>query len=61
MLRQAKILFNPVDLHFLRERREAELRNDPETALVEARWTEARELRLISMADGTIVVSKTEA
>lgn len=56
----AKIIFNTVDLHFLRERREAELRGD-EAGLANASRTETLEVKLIHSADATIVVSQTEA
>jgi len=56
---QAKVIFNTVDLHFLRERRGAELANDP-VAINLAEATYERELHLCRMADATIVVSEIE-
>lgn len=55
----AKIIFNTVDLHFLREEREAAVRNDV-VVLATALKTKDRELRLVRGADATIVVSSTE-
>lgn len=56
---QARVVFDTVDLHFLREEREAKLRND-ETALGEAAKTRATELSVINNSDATIVVSDVE-
>ena len=56
---QARLLFDTVDLHFLRERRAAELAGDA-AALRAADATRARELALIGMADATFVVSEAE-
>jgi glycosyltransferase involved in cell wall biosynthesis len=56
---QARLLFDTVDLHFLRERRAAELAGDT-AALRAAEGTRARELALIGMADATFVVSDAE-
>ena len=56
---QARLLFDTVDLHFLRERRAAELAGDA-AALRAADATRARELALIGMADATFVVSDVE-
>jgi O-antigen biosynthesis protein len=56
---QAKIIFNTVDLHFVREIREAQLHNDPRM-LAEARKTEVSELASIAKADATIVLSTYE-
>jgi O-antigen biosynthesis protein len=56
----AKILFHPVDLHFLRMQREAALTGGrPEAA--SAQTMRATELELIERADATIVVSSYEA
>ena len=56
---KAKILFHPLDLHFLRMQRAAALTNDPaEAAAAEA--IRAVELDLIRRADATIVVSTYE-
>jgi glycosyltransferase involved in cell wall biosynthesis len=56
---QARVLFDTVDLHYLRERRAAELHGDP-AALRAAERTRALELRLIADADATLVVSEVE-
>jgi GT2 family glycosyltransferase/glycosyltransferase involved in cell wall biosynthesis len=56
---QARLLFDTVDLHYLRERRAAELAGDA-AALRAAEQTRALELELISRADATFVVSDTE-
>jgi glycosyltransferase involved in cell wall biosynthesis len=55
----ARIIFNTVDLHFVRERREGELKNDA-AALVEAEETRSAELSAALRADATIVVSASE-
>ena len=55
----AKIIFNTVDLHFVREERHAELVNEPAARRNAAR-TRARELYLVRKADATIVVSAAE-
>lgn len=57
---QAKIIFNTVDLHHLREEREARLIND-RTALNRSYWTREREFYLSRMCDATVVVSSAEA
>ncbi|PJK00580.1 glycosyl transferase [Lysobacteraceae bacterium NML91-0213] len=54
-----RILFDSVDLHYLRERRAAELANDP-AMLAIARRTRARELAVVAAADATLVVSASE-
>ncbi len=55
----AKIIFNTVDLHYLRERRRAELETGrPESA--EARRHRQMELHVIDRADATIVISPVE-
>ena len=56
---QARFVFDTVDLHYLREAREAELSGDPGQQL-QAQQTRARELRLIREADLTLVVSPVE-
>ena len=56
---QARLLFDTVDLHYLRERRAAELAGDP-AALRAADATRSRELQLINAADATLVVSGIE-
>lgn len=56
---RAKILFDTVDLHFLREQRQAELANDP--ALVEAAVVRKhQELGIARQSDMTLVVSPAE-
>ncbi len=55
----SKVIFNTVDLHYLREGREALLRLDIE-ALTQAQKTRSRELELVATADATIVVSLVE-
>ncbi len=56
---QAKIVFDTVDLHYLREQRGAELAGD--AALQRgAMKTRARELDVIARSDVTLVVSETE-
>jgi glycosyltransferase involved in cell wall biosynthesis len=54
-----KILFDTVDLHFLRMQREAALSGD-EAAMREARDMRALELGLIRRSDATLVVSRYE-
>jgi GT2 family glycosyltransferase/glycosyltransferase involved in cell wall biosynthesis len=56
---QAKIVFDTVDLHYLRERRGAELAGDA-ALLRAAEATKARELDLIARSDATLVVSEAE-
>jgi O-antigen biosynthesis protein len=56
---KARILFDTVDLHFLREEREAALLAS-EQALAAAQKTKAEELSLCRRADTTIVVSDVE-
>ncbi len=56
---RAKIVFNTVDLHFLREEREARLLNDDQR-LQAAADTRDREEFLVHGSDATIVVSATE-
>ncbi len=56
---QARILFDTIDLHYLRERRAAELSGDA-TALRAALRTRDLELELIAAADTTLVVSSVE-
>lgn len=55
----ARLIYNTVDLHFLRERRQAELENNPLMAQ-RAERTRADELRLITESDAAIVVSPME-
>jgi glycosyltransferase involved in cell wall biosynthesis len=56
---QAQILFHTVDLHYLREQRQAALENDAGLARA-ASLTRARELAMILAADCTVVVSQFE-
>ncbi len=56
---QALLVFDTVDLHFLREERLAELQ-DSAAAKAAARATRAAELALIAKADVTLVVSPIE-
>ncbi len=56
---KAKVLYDTVDLHFLREMREAELANDAK-ARKAAEETREHELSLMELADATIVVSPYE-
>ena len=56
---QAKLVFDTVDLHYLRERRGAQLANDA-AMLRTAEATRARELDLIARSDVTLVVSEAE-
>ena len=57
---RARIVFNTVDLHFLREMREAELSDQPEL-LERARRTRHAEIGAIRKADATIVLTDQEA
>lgn len=57
---QARLIFDSVDLHFLREQREA-ARNGAWLQARLASWTAQRELRLLAQADYTWVVSPVEA
>jgi len=56
---RARIAFDTVDLHYLREQRAAELADDA-ALLRHARNTRAQELRLIRESDVTLVVSEVE-
>lgn len=56
---QARIIFDTVDLHYLRERRGAQLAADAALARA-ARVTRALELDVIARSDLTVVVSETE-
>ncbi len=56
---RARILFDTIDLHYLRERRAAELSGDA-VALRAALRTRELELELIAAADTTLVVSEVE-
>jgi len=56
---QARFVFDTVDLHYLREQREAELANDP-ARIRNAQQTREDELRLVRESDLTLVVSPVE-
>lgn len=56
---QAQVWFDTVDLHFLREQREAELHGD-ERARRQAEQSRRQELELMRRTDLTLVVSQTE-
>jgi O-antigen biosynthesis protein len=56
---QAKLIFDTVDLHYLRERRGAELAGDASLLRASDR-TRALELDMIARSDATLVVSETE-
>lgn len=56
---QAKVVFDTVDLHYLRETRGAELAGDA-GLLRDAQSTRKRELDIIAQADTTLVVSALE-
>ena len=56
---QSRIIFDTVDLHFLREEGEARLTGDPEVEQ-KARETRQQEYELIDQSDETWVVSTTE-
>ncbi|MFC5577295.1 glycosyltransferase [Lysobacter niabensis] len=55
----ARIVFDTIDLHYLRERRGAELASDA-ALLRAAERTRALELDVIARSDATLVVSETE-
>jgi glycosyltransferase involved in cell wall biosynthesis len=56
---QARIVFDSIDLHYLRERRGAELAGDA-ALLRAAERTRALELEVIARSDATLVVSEAE-
>jgi GT2 family glycosyltransferase/glycosyltransferase involved in cell wall biosynthesis len=56
---EAKIIYDTVDLHFLREARRAEIEADPAVARAAARY-HGMELSLARIADATLVVSVAE-
>jgi hypothetical protein len=56
---QAKVVYDTQDLHFVRERRRAELECDA-TLLDGAAWRRQQELGLVGAVDCTLVVSETE-
>jgi GT2 family glycosyltransferase/glycosyltransferase involved in cell wall biosynthesis len=57
--RRARVVFDTVDLHYLREQREAELQGGAALA-ARARATRDAELRLVRECDVTVVVSPVE-
>lgn len=57
--RQARVVFNSIDLNFLREERKAHLLSDPELLAV-IRDLRRREEHIIRSADATMVVSAAE-
>jgi O-antigen biosynthesis protein len=56
---RAKTVFNSVDLHFLREERQARITESHEM-LLQAKMTKKIELELMHLADMTIVISEAE-
>lgn len=56
---QARAVFDTVDLHYLRERRGADVAGDP-ALLRAAQRTRERELRVMASADVTLLVSSAE-
>jgi GT2 family glycosyltransferase/glycosyltransferase involved in cell wall biosynthesis len=56
---QARVLFDTVDLHYVREARRAELDADPQLARAAAR-TRVSELEAVAASDVTLVVSEAE-
>lgn len=56
---KAKIVFNTVDLHHVRERRQGAVQNDP-SLIARSYETEEREISLIDRADLSLVVSTYE-
>jgi GT2 family glycosyltransferase len=56
---QAKLIFDTVDLHYLREQRAAQLEGKPELAQQAAR-TQAQEFKLMRECDVSLVVSSVE-
>ncbi|MDO3385236.1 glycosyltransferase [Gilvimarinus sp. SDUM040013] len=56
---QAKLVFDTVDLHYVREEREAQL-SDDDALMAQSETTKRKELGLINSSDITIVVSEYE-
>lgn len=56
---QARVLFNPADLHFLRLQREADVLGS-ETLRAEAEALQSRELAIIAAADATLMCNTVE-
>jgi glycosyltransferase involved in cell wall biosynthesis len=59
MAPSAKLIFNSVDLHFVRELRYAEITGDKKDFEV-AQYTKLEELNLVKLADATMVLSLAE-
>ncbi len=56
---QAKIIYETIDLYFIREQRQAEIEKKPEM-LVQAAQRKVQELRIAASVDCTLVVSEQE-
>ncbi len=56
---QAKIIYDTVDLHYVREARRAEIENDPAIAAIAEQYR-VMELGLVTRCDATLVVTDTE-
>jgi glycosyltransferase involved in cell wall biosynthesis len=56
---QARVIFDTVDLHFIRERRAAELTGNP-SLMRQALRSRTRELTMVARCDITLVVSEEE-
>jgi O-antigen biosynthesis protein len=56
---RALVIFNPIDLHYLREERQAIVESSAELAQ-QAKQTKVLELETVRKVDGTIVVSEAE-
>lgn len=57
--RHARVIFNTVDLHFVREERQAQVEQSAELAK-QARRTKALEYAVMRQSDATIVISESE-
>ena len=57
---ETPIIFDTVDLHYLRQEREARLPDAPADAVHLAKETKGRELGLIALCDDTVVLSTAE-
>jgi len=57
--RNARVIFNTVDLHFIREERQAQVEQSAELAK-QARRTKALEYAVMRRSDATIVISESE-
>lgn len=57
--RNARVIFNTVDLHFVREERQAQVEQSAELAK-QARRTKALEYAVMRQSDATIVISESE-